>query len=405
MEITHLLWQLALIIIAARMLGEGISRAGYPAVLGELLAGLILGPSLLGIVELTETLAFLAQVGVVLLLFRIGQSSDIQHLRQHGKAGLALATTGIILPLSLGYLACVHLLGWPTPAALMIACALTATSIGITLRTFNDLKQTDTRISNTVLTAAILDDIFGVILLSLIYDFSMGNAFDPIHAFSVAGSVLVFFILAPFAARIMAMLIRHAADSSHIPGLTSTASLSLVLLFAAIAEAIGAPALLGGFAAGIALSHHFMIPIDRETEAEDRFVEKVRVAMHPIEQLFTPIFFVVVGLSINLREIEWHSPLLLWPVALLTVIGIAGKALAGLPLLNWPLRERWALGIAMMARGEVFLVFVELGRSRGLLDNTLYTSLILVMVIITLIAPICLQWILKKQLTEQGTPE
>lgn len=399
MEITHLLWQLALIIIAARVLGEGMSRAGYPSVLGELLAGLLLGPSLLGVIEITETLELLGQIGVVLLLFRIGQSSDIQHLRQHGKAALALAATGVLLPLSLTYLACMYWLGWPAPTALLVGCTLTATSIGITLRTLNDLKQTDTRISNTVLTAAILDDIFGVILLSLVYDFAVGQTFNAPHAVSVAGSVLVFFVLAPFAARVIAMLIRHVADSSHIPGLTSTASLSLVLVFAAIAEAIGAPALLGGFAAGIALSHHFMIPIDLETEAEDRFVEKVRAAMHPIEQLFTPIFFVVVGLSIDLRDIDWYSPVLLWPVLLLTVIGIAGKALAGLPLWSWSLRERWALGIAMMARGEVFLVFAELGRSQGLLDNTLYTSLILVMVIITLIAPICLQWALKRQTT------
>lgn len=393
---THdLLWQLALLIISARVLGECASRLGYPAVLGEILTGLLLGPSLLGVIQVTETLHTLGQIGVVLLLFRIGQSSDIQHLRRHGKAGLALATTGVILPLVLGFWAC-RLLGLNETIALMVACTLTATSIGITLRTLSDLKQTDTPISNTVLTAAILDDIMGVILLSLTYQFASTSSIDLVQTLAVGSSVLVFFLLSPIAARIIATLIRHVADTSHIPGLTSTASLALVLVFAAIAEVIGAPALLGGFAAGLALSHHFMIPIDLETEAEDRFVEKVRQAMHPIEQLFTPVFFVVVGASIDLSQIEWQSPTLLALVTLLTLTGIAGKVVAGLPLIHWPWRDRWTLGIAMMARGEVFLVFAELGHSSGLFDNTIYTALILVMVIITLIAPICLQWSLKR---------
>ncbi|HEY9037095.1 MAG TPA: cation:proton antiporter [Pseudomonadales bacterium] len=403
MDMTHLLWQLALIIIAARILGEGISRLGYPAVLGEILAGLILGPSLLNAIQVTETLQLLGQIGVVMLLFGIGQGSDIQHLRKHGKAAFALASSGVLLPLGLTYAAGHYWLGWSSQTALLVGCTFTATSIGITLRTFRDLKQNDTRLGNTVLTAAILDDIMGVILLSLIYDYSAGGNINIAHALSVGSSIIVFFVLAPFAARTIAMLIRHMADTAHIPGLISTASLSFILIFAAIAEAIGAPALLGGFAAGIALSHHFMIPIDNETEAEDRFVEKVRHAMHPIEQLFTPIFFVVVGLSVDLRSIAWDSPALLWPVVMLSLIGISSKACAGLPLLGWPVRERWALGIAMMARGEVFLVFAELGRAAGLLDNTLYTSLILVMVIITLISPICLQWVLRKQIPSGGS--
>jgi Kef-type K+ transport system membrane component KefB len=189
----------------------------------------------------------------------------------------------------------------------------------------------------------------------------------------------------------MSMVIKRFDTTSEIPGLIPTTIVSLVLFFAWLAHAIGAPELLGGFAAGLALSRRFFLPLGVALHADEAFAERIETQMKPIVQLFTPIFFVMVGLSLNLREIDWSSSFI-WLFSLsLLAAAVAGKLLGAVLLKeSWPVR--WMIGTAMIPRGEVGLIFAELGRESGIFSNEVYAGMVIVIALTTLLPPFVMKW-------------
>ena len=229
-----------------------------------------------------------------------------------------------------------------------------------------------------------------VILLAVLYEFSVTGEVNWINAVRVLAYVSLFFLIAPVLAKLMSRVIGVLDQRIDNPGLIPVTVVSLVLFFAWLAHAVGAPELLGGFAAGLALSRRFFLPFGIAIRTDKAFAESVEGQMKPIIHLFTPIFFVMVGLSLNLREVDWSSPYI-WGLSLsLTAVAVAGK-LAGGFLAGEGWRRALAIGIAMTPRGEVGLVFAELGRLSGILDNQLYTGLIIAIAITTLITPFALK--------------
>ena len=255
----------------------------------------------------------------------------------------------------------------------------------------SDLKRHHAFEGQVVLGAAVLDDILGVILLALLYEFSVGGGVSLTNASKVLIFIGAFFILAPVVARLISMLIKRFDDASQIPGLLPTSLVTLVLFFAWLAHEMGAPELLGGFAAGLALSRRFFLPLGVALHADGQFARRIEHQMKPIIHLFTPIFFVFVGLSLNLREIDWGSSFI-WSFSLtLFVIAVLGK-LAGAFLIREPWLMRWIIGIAMTPRGEVGLIFAELGRISGIFSLEVYASLVIVIALTTLISPLVMKW-------------
>ena len=184
-------------------------------------------------------------------------------------------------------------------------------------------------------------------------------------------------LLAPLAAKLMAEVIKRFARVSQIPGLIPTSVVALVLFFAWLAHALGAPALLGGFAAGVALSQRFFLPGKGRAATDPHFAQRLEKEMKPIIHLFTPIFFVMIGLSLNLRAIDWTSPFI-WSFSLsLLFLAVAGKMLSGF-LIRETLHARFAIGLAMVPRGEVGLIFTEIGRASGIFNNELYAVMVIV---------------------------
>jgi len=193
-------------------------------------------------------------------------------------------------------------------------------------------------------------------------------------------------------AKLISVFIRHYNNVSEIPGLLPTTIVSLVLFFAWLAHAIGAPELLGGFAAGLALSRRFFMPLGVALRSDDGFAGRIDSQMRPIIQLMTPIFFVYVGLSLNLREIDWSSSFI-WAFSLsLIAAAVLGK-IGGALFLREPWHTRWMIGVAMIPRGEVGLIFAELGRVSGIFDNEIYAALVLVIALTTLLPPFAMKWI------------
>jgi Kef-type K+ transport system membrane component KefB len=382
---------LLLILMVSRLLAELAARLNTPSVIGELFAGILLGPSLLGWIEPTTTIQLLAEIGIILLLFKVGIETDIRRLIHAGRQSVIVAIGGFLMPLigsfALGY----WVFGLSGLVALFVGGTLTATSIGITIRILSDLGRHQEREGEVVLGAAVLDDVMGVVLLAILYDFSISGGVSLINLSKVLTFILLFFLLAPIAAKLISLLIRRIDDYSDVPGLIPIMIISLVLFFAWLAHVVGAPELLGGFAAGLALSRRFFLPFGVALRTDRKFAGRIEVQMNPIVYIFSPIFFVTVGLSLNLRHIDWSSPFI-WIFALsFFVVAVLAK-FAGALLIQATSLQRLAIGMAMVPRGEVGLIFAELGRSTGIFDMEVYAGMVIVIAFTTLLAPFALKW-------------
>ena len=383
---------LLIILLTARVFAELATRLQAPSVIGELFAGVVLGPSLLGWIEPAETIRLMAEIGIILLLFEVGLGTDVKRLVRTGLKSVVVAMAGFVLPLALGFALGYWVFGLSLLVSLFIGGTLTATSIGITVRVLTDLKRQQAPEGQIVLGAAVLDDVLGVVLLALLYEFSTGGGVSLLNAGKVLVFVGAFFILAPIAAKLISLVIKRFDAVSRIPGLLPTTIVSLVLFFAWLAHALGAPELLGGFAAGLALSRRFFLPLGIALHTDERFAHRIEDQMQPIVQLFTPIFFVFVGLSLNLREIDWGSAFI-WGFSLsLLLAAVAGKIVGAL-LLNEPWAARWMIGMAMIPRGEVGLIFAELGRVSGIFSNEIYAGMVMVIALTTLLPPFIMKWL------------
>jgi Kef-type K+ transport system membrane component KefB len=396
MEAHEFFLQLALILISARVLAEIATRLGIPSVIGELLAGIILGPSLLGWLQVTEQLQLMAEIGIILLLFKTGLETDFDHLAEAGRNAVAVALVGFSVPFLLGYGTGHYLFNLSPMVSLMLGGTLTATSIGVTVRILQDVGRQNSLEGQVVLGAAVLDDVLGVILLATLYQISVDGKISLLALARVIAFVGMFFLLAPLLARLMSSVIQKVLGKTTMPGLIPSAIIALVLLFASLANLLGAPELLGGFAAGIALSRRFFLPFGVSLAHHRVFAENIDVQTTPIIQLFTPIFFVVVGLSLDLRQVDWSSTFI-W-IFSLTVLAAAilGKLTGGQAVTNHHPVFRLAVGISMVPRGEVGLIFAELGRASGVFDPQVYAGLVIVIAYTTLLAPFWIKLFYKR---------
>lgn len=378
------------ILIAARLFAELAARLQIPAVIGEILAGVVLGPSILGWLDLTDPIKLLAEIGIILLLFEVGLETDIGRLVATGLKSLWVAALGFVVPFILGFSISYLAFGLSLLSSLFVGGTLTATSIGITVRVLTDLKRHQSREAQVVLGAAVLDDVLGVVLLAVLYEFYLGGGINFGNAGKVALFVGVFFILAPLAAKLISLLIKRIESVTEIAGLIPTTIVALVLFFAWLAHAIGAPELLGGFAAGLALSRRFFFPFGIAMRSDPDFARRIEAQMSPIIHLFTPIFFVSIGLSLNLREIDWSSSFI-WTFSLtLFVLAMLGKLVGGLVSGEKGLRAA-IVGLAMSPRGEVGLIFAELGRTSGIMTGEIYAATIIVIVFTTFLPPLIIK--------------
>ena len=392
METHDFFISLAAILIAARVFAELAMRWQMPSVIGELFAGVLLGPSLFGWIEPVEAIKLLAEIGIILLLFEVGLGTDVKRLVKSGGKSVLIALSGFFLPLLLGFIVARLVFDLSLLVSLFIGGTITATSIGITVRVLSDLKRQQSHEGHIVLGAAVIDDVLGVVLLALLYEFSIGGGISFVNAGKVLLFISAFFVLAPVAARLISAVIKHFDDVSEIPGLLPTMIVSLVLFFAWLAHALGSPELLGGFAAGLALSRRFFMPFGFALKSDERFAQRIEHQMKPIIYLFTPIFFVYVGLSLNLRVIDWSSAFIWGISASIFIVAIVGK-LFGAFLLKEPLLKRWIIGVAMIPRGEVGLIFAELGRISGIFNNEIHAAMVIVIALTTLIPPVVIKWL------------
>jgi Kef-type K+ transport system membrane component KefB len=384
--ISDLLIALLAIFVAAKLSGELAERIGQPAVLGEMVGGIVIGVSGLHLIDAHNPLLHvLAELGVVLLLFLIGLETDIHRLLAVGGASAAVAAAGVVLPFIAGY-GVGSWLGYPTTVSVFLGAALTATSVGITARVLSDLGQLKSDESQVVLGAAVVDDILGLVLLSVISAVAAGEKLTVVGVAKVFAVAFGFVVLALVVGSLLAPRLMALVARLRVGKALFFASITFAFALAYVADLAGSALIVGAFAAGLVLAK-----TDRGRDIEHE--------VYDVAQFFIPIFFVSVGAAVDLKSLSpfrADTRQFLVIGLLLTAVAIIGKLIAGYAAFGRPLRKL-VIGVGMVPRGEVGLIFAQLGLSAGLLSTGLYTSVALMVMVTTFVAPPALRMLFARQ--------
>ena len=373
-DVPHLLAVLFALLVATKVLGLVAQRLGQPSVIGELVAGVLLGKSLLGILDPTDPVIHdLAQLGVIVLLFEIGLHTDIRSLVKVGAAATVVAVVGVILPFGLGYGVCVAL-GLPVISAVVAGAALTATSIGISARTLSDLGQLRTPEGQIVLGAAVLDDVIGLVILSVVAGLVGGRAVTAGGIASTIGIAVGFIVVALVLGNLFIPPFFRFVDRIEASGTLGVAALAFAFLLAALAAVAGSATIIGAFAAGLILHN---------TPQRSR----IDSATTSLGHFFVPIFFAVVGAAVELGTLANAHAVAIG--AALIGVGIAGKVAAGFAPF-WFKGRKLLIGVAMIPRGEVGLIFAQMGLATAALTAQLYSAIAAMVLVTTLVTPLLL---------------
>jgi Kef-type K+ transport system membrane component KefB len=371
LSVPQFLFLLVAILVSAKVLGELAEKIGQPAVLGELLAGVLLGASLLGVVDpQAEIVHLLAEVGVVLLLFQIGLETNLGRLLQVGLASTVVAVVGVVLPFMLGYFVATAL-GLETLPAVVAGAALTATSVGITARVLSDLGRLQEPESQIVLGAAVIDDVIGLIILAVVSQVVSGSeltaggvALTTATAFGfVIGVLAIGRLVAP---PLFDLLARIGREDT-----LATMALAFAFIVCFLADRVGSALIIGAFAAGLVLAP----------------TKQAHIIEHGVLRLgmfFVPIFFVAVGAAVDVRA--FADPQVLMVGGALIAVAIIGKVLAGFAPV-WFRGRKLVIGVGMVPRGEVGLIFAQMGLTAGVLTTGMFSALTLMVMVTTFMAP------------------
>lgn len=401
-----------IVIYAASKIGAEIcTRINLPAVLGELVGGVIVGISALHLIvfpeggfeaadslvisflQLTanissttatavfqsesEVISVLAELGVVILLFEVGLESDLKELLKVGPQATVVAVVGVAAPFIAGTLGLVALFGVPLIPAIFAGAALTATSIGITSRVLTELGKLNTTEGQIILGAAVLDDVLGIIVLAVVAGLAKTGEIEIGNVVYLIVSAAVFLIGAILVGRLLNPYFVVLINKMKTRGELLLTSLVFAFILSYIGGAIRLEAILGSFAAGLVLA---------ETEKQ----EDLQKQLSPIADMLVPIFFVTVGAKTDLGVLNPTNPVnqegLILAIFLI-VIAIIGKLITGLTVFGKPGINRLAVGIGMIPRGEVGLVFVSVGAASGTLNKATEAAIIMMVIVTTFVAP------------------
>lgn len=372
------LLMLAGLLAGAKLLGELAERIGQPAVLGELLAGVMLGPSVLGVVNPGfHVVHIMAEIGVVILLFQIGLETNLRRLLSVGGTAATVALAGVALPLVLGLVA-MRALGLGQLPTLVAAAALTATSVGITARVLSDLGHLQDKESQVVLGAAVIDDIVGLIILAVVVRLVDGESLTVSGVTITTITAFGFVVLALVVGRLVvpplfALLSRVGSEQS-----VAIMGLVVAFLLATAADAVGSAMIIGAFAAGLIF-------------APTAHVRPIEKGVIRLGHFFVPIFFVSVGAAVDVHSFLDGRILLVGGV--LIVVAIIGKLAAGYAPV-WFRGRKLVVGVGMVPRGEVGLIFAQIGLASGVLDVGLFSAITLMVMATTFMAPVGLKALL-----------
>lgn len=378
---------LAIILLAAKFFGILARKLKAPMVVGEIIAGLIIGPCLLGWVQQTDFLIKLAEIGVILIMFSAGLETNLKELKKSGVLAFCIACMGVLVPFVGGFLLCIAFNGFDGIGTdgffrgLMIGSIMTATSVGITVETLKELGYLKGRIGQTILSAAIIDDVIGIIVLTFVIGFK-----DPTsNPVLVVTNTLLFFALAIVGGYIIYRIFQKI--DARYPHSRRIPIIGLALCFGlayCAEEYFGIADITGAYVAGIILCNI------RDAEYIDR---KVSINGYMI---FGPVFFVCIGLKTSLDGLNMN---MLWFSVAFVLVALITKIIGcGLMAKIFKIRgvDCLKIGVGMMTRGEVALIITQKGMDIGMIDSSYFTPVILLIIISSISVPIILKCLYTK---------
>lgn len=401
-EVAHLpvetfLFTLALILVASKLFGELAERIKQPAVLGELVAGVVLGGSVLALVPSASgevgyhIFHLLAEVGVAILLFEIGLETELGDLIKVGPTSAIVAITGVVVPFAAGYLSVVMFESWgilnvdpalSTLIAITVGATLTATSVGITARVLSDMNRLQTNESKIILGAAVIDDVLGLIILGvvtgLIESFRNGTGTDVsiYNIFIIILTAFGFLFVSIFLGNLIGPRIFNVVEKLRVRGVLLLFAIAFAFLYAYLAKLVGLAPIVGAFAAGLVL------------RKANQF-RTIEASLKPVSDFFTPIFFIMIGAAVNIYVFNPfvkanHGILLV--AGILFIVAVAGKYVSGYTVFQKNINKS-VVGIGMIPRGEVGLIFAQVGLSYKVLNSELFSAITVMVMLTTFIAP------------------
>ncbi len=392
------LFVFAIILIASKVIGELTERIKQPPVLGELIAGVLLGGSVFALIPSVsgqsgyETFHLLAELGVVILLFEIGLETDLNDLIKVGVTSTMVAIVGIVAPFVLGFLSIIAfqkygLLTFANPTtgmlvAITVGATLTATSVGITARVLSDINKIHTPEAKIVLGAAVIDDILGLIILAVVTGLieaskqGLETGISAVNVLTITLKAFGFLIASIIIGMLVTGKIFNFIQRLKVRGILLLSAISFAFLYAYLAHIAGLAAIVGAFAAGLVLAKTGQAKIIEER-------------LKPVSDLVTPVFFVMVGAAVDITVFNpfnsGNIPILIIALVLFAV-AVAGKFVSGFAVFKEGLNKK-AIGIGMIPRGEVGLIFAQLGLAFAVFDIQLFSAVTAMVMLTTFIAP------------------
>ncbi len=382
------LLELFFMFAGGKLLAEIFERFRQPGVLGELLAGVLLGPSLLGLVHANELTLGLAEIGAIFLLFTVGLETKPGDLLEVGGTAALVASLGVIVPFALG-LWYMKALGYNSIESIFVGAAMVATSVGITARVLADLGALSTRAARVILAAAVLDDILGLLVLAVVSSLSTGQVhyvqLGIVAAEAIAFALLMIFLGSKVIGRFHPHVAKlRARNSAFILSIVLCLGLSLASVY------IGMAAIVGAFLTGLALADH-----------SDQW--KLRENAHPLSEFLAPFFFVLLGVQVDVHS--FAKPGLIGLASMICLLAIVGKLIGcGLGSLRLGLKDAVRVGIGMVPRGEVGLIVAGVGLTLHTISDAVYSIVLVMSMVTTLVAPPFLRMVLPRPVSVEPSP-
>ncbi len=398
-EVSEVLLGLIIILLAAKIGGDIVERFKQPAVLGELIFGILIGNLTLVGIDVFEpfkhslTLEVLAEIGVIILLFQVGLESSLGEMMKVGVTSFMVATLGVITPFFLGY----GVSAWFLPhesiyVHIFIGATLTATSVGITARVLRDIGKIQTSEAKIILGAAVIDDIMGLVILAVVMGIisaaSGGAGLNAGGVFWIIFKAIAFVVGAIIIGHLLAPKILNVGSKMHVKGVLLAIALMICFTLAFVADRIGLAPIVGAFAAGLILEKVHYKPF---TDKGEHGVEEM---IDPIAMFLVPIFFVRMGMMVELETFS-HMDILAF-AGVMTLAAILGKQACSLAIFTKGI-NRVAIGLGMIPRGEVGLIFAGIGaklylNNEAVISGGTFSAVVIMVIVTTLVTPPVLKW-------------
>jgi monovalent cation:proton antiporter-2 (CPA2) family protein len=377
--------QIALIIIAAKLAGGLSVKLGQPSVLGEIIVGVLLGPSVFGLIEATDTLSAFSTIGVILLMFIAGLETDLGEFKRSGKASTFVGLGGIVVPLFLGYLAggmmdLTNLQSW------FLGVMLSATSVSISVQALKEMNQLKTPEGTTILGAAVLDDVVVMVILAFLISFAGGG---DVSLTTLVIKKVLFFVVAIFIAWKVVPWVMNKFTKLPVSETVISSALIICFVYAFAAEYTGVANIIGAYIAGIAIGL---------TKFKHEVFEKVETISYSI---FVPVFFAYIGISAEFTGILDNLGLII----LLSILAVLTKFVgsgAGAKLSGFGWNSSMGIGSAMVSRGEVALIVGSMGLASNLVTQDLYATIIVVVIVTTIVTPPMMKFFFKSNMKTES---